>query len=132
MNRRPVLVAIVVAACLAVAIAAPAAGQSEPAVGFGDSQREVAQGDIATIDIQLQNTEASTLRIYSADQTYRATLRVRDGNGDGTVRVQFNTFRATSDTPESAFTTTDAADEANLLTTSIRTRKVHLNPVDTI
>jgi len=128
MNRRPVLVAIVVAACLAVAIAAPAAGQSEPAVGFGDSQREVAQGDIATIDVQIQNTEASTLRIYSADQTYRATLRVRDGNGDGTVRVQFNTFRATSDTPESAFTTADAADEANLLTTSHSNSEGTLEP----
>lgn len=118
MHTRPVLVAALVAACLAVAVAAPAAGQAGPAVGFGDTTSEVAQGDVATIEVQLRNTDAATLRIRAADQTYRATLRVRDRDGDGTVRVRFDTFRATGDEPATAFTAAGPDDEADLLADS--------------
>lgn len=118
MHTRPVLVAALVAACLAVAVAAPAAGQAGPAVGFGDTTTEVAQGDVATIEVQLQNTDAATLRIRAADQTYRATLRVRDRDGDGTVHVRFDTFRAAGDEPATAFSAADPDDEADLLADS--------------
>lgn len=118
MHTRPVLVAALVAACLAVAVAAPAAGQAGPAVGFGDTTSEVAQGDVATIEVQLRNTDAATLRVRAADQTYRATLRVRDRDGDGTVRVRFDTFRAAGDEPETAFTAAGPDDEADLLADS--------------
>jgi len=118
MTTRPALVVAVAAVCLLAAAAAPAAGQSEPAVGFGDTQRQVAQGDVATIEIQLRNTDAASLRILSSDRNYRATLRVRDRNDDGTVGVEFDTFRAAGDDPDAAFGTVDAADNASVVTAS--------------
>ncbi|MUW15851.1 hypothetical protein GJ633_15480, partial [Halorubrum sp. CBA1125] len=118
MNTRLALVAALTAACLVGAVAAPAAAQSGPAVGFGDYQTTVTQGDVATVDVQLRNTEAASLRVRSADQHYSATLRVRDGNGDGTVRVRLNTLRAAGDEPEPGFTPADDADEVELVSSS--------------
>lgn len=118
MNTRPALVAMV-AVLVMTAIAPGVTGQTEvTAVGFGDTQTEVAQGDIATINVQLQNTDTATLQIASADQEYTAVLRVDDQDGDGTVRVRFNTFRAASDVPEGAFETATAADDIDVLRAS--------------
>jgi len=100
--------------------ATPAAAQSGPAVGFGDGQTTVAQGDVATIDLQLRNTDRATLRIRSADQQYRATIRVSDGDGDGTVRVRANTFRAGLDAAD-RFTAAGDADTARLVSESSAT-----------
>ena len=100
--------------------ATPAAAQSGPAVGFGDGQTTVAQGDVATIDLQLRNTDQAVLRILSADQQYRATIRVSDGDGDGTVRVRANTFRAGLDAAD-RFTAAGDADTARLVSESSAT-----------
>lgn len=118
MNTRPALVAMV-AVFVITAIAPGVTGQTEAtAVGFGDTQAEVAQGDVATIKIQLQNTDTATLQIASADQEYTAVLRVNDRDGDGTVGVRFNTFRAASDVPEDAFETVNTADDVDTLRVS--------------
>ncbi len=117
MNTRPVLAVLMAAICLA-AVAAPAAGQTEPAVGFGDVRSEVAQGDVGTIELRLQNTDTATLQVLAADRDYYATLRVHDRNGDGTVTVRFDTFRAAGDDADAAFGTVDAGDEADVITTS--------------
>lgn len=118
MNTRPALIAMV-AVLVITAIAPGVTGQSEAtAVGFGDTQAEVAQGDVATISVQLQNTDTATLQIASADQEYTAVLRVDDRDGDGTVGVRFNTFRAASDVPEDALETATAADDVDVIRAS--------------
>ncbi|MFD1570536.1 hypothetical protein [Halorubrum laminariae] len=124
MHTRLALVAAVLLvglAGVAAPFAAPAAAQSGSAVGFGDSQTTVAQGDVATIDLQLRNTDQATLRIRSADRQYRATLRVVDGDGDGTVRVRANTFRGGDLDDADRFTAESDADTARLLSESSTT-----------
>ncbi|WP_230455363.1 hypothetical protein [Halorubrum sp. BV1] len=124
MHTRLALVAAVLLVGLggiAAPFAAPAAAQSGPAVGFGDGQTTVAQGDVATIDLQLRNTDQATLRIRSSDQQYRATLRVRDGDDDGTVRVRVNTFRGADGDAADRFTAEGDADAARLLSESSAT-----------
>ncbi|PHQ40529.1 hypothetical protein DJ69_00665 [Halorubrum persicum] len=103
---------------IAAPFAAPAAAQSGPAVGFGDAQTTVAQGDVATIDLQLRNTDQATLRIRSADQKYQATLRVRDGDNDGMIRVRANTFRGIDRSDAGQFTAQSDADEVRLIAES--------------
>ncbi|OYR53993.1 DUF7827 domain-containing protein [Halorubrum halodurans] len=117
MNTRPALVVLVVMVALIAPITTVTA-QSDIAVGFGDSQSTVTQGDVATIDLQLRNTEEADLRVRSSDRSFRATLRVRDGDNDGTVRVRFNTFRATSDDRGPTFVATDAADDVETISSS--------------
>jgi len=103
---------------IAAPVASPAAAQSGPAVGFGDAQTTVTQGDVATIDLQLRNTDQATLRIDSANQQYQATLRVHDGNDDGTVTVRANTFRGGNIDDAGRFTTKGDTDTIQLLTES--------------
>ncbi|WP_241686287.1 DUF7827 domain-containing protein [Halorubrum amylolyticum] len=118
MHTRLILVVtvfLVGLAGVAAPFAAPAAAQAGPAVGFGDSQTTVAQGDVATVDLQLRNTDQATLQIRSSDQRYRATLRVRDGDDDGTVRIHVNTFRGADGDAADRFTADGDADSVRLL-----------------
>ncbi|PAU84987.1 hypothetical protein CK500_05330 [Halorubrum salipaludis] len=103
---------------MAAPIAAPAAAQSGSAVGFSNAQTTVTQGDVATIDLQLRNTDQATLQIDSANQQYRATLRVRDDDGDGTVSVRANTVRGGTIDDADRFTAGSDADSVELLTES--------------
>ncbi|WP_228841087.1 hypothetical protein [Halorubrum sp. AJ67] len=121
MDTRLALVATVLLVGLGgigATIAAPAAAQSEPAVGFSDAQTTVTQGDVATIDLQLRNTDHATLRINSANQQYQAALRVRDGDGDGTVSVRSNTVRGGNIDDADRFTAGSDGDSVELLTES--------------
>ncbi|TKX74450.1 hypothetical protein EXE46_08705 [Halorubrum sp. GN11_10-6_MGM] len=121
MDTRLALVAAVLLVgfgAIAAPIAAPAAAQSGSAVGFSEAQTTVTQGDVATIELQLRNTDQATLQIDSANQQYRATLRVRDGNGDGTVSVRANTIRGGSIDDADRFTAGSDADTVDLLTES--------------
>lgn len=121
MNTRLALVAAIFLVALggiAAPIAAPAAAQSGPAVGFSDAQTAVTQGDVATIDLQLRNTDQATLQIDSASQQYQATLRVHDGDGDGTVSVRANTFRGGNIDDADRFTAGSDADTVQLLAES--------------
>ncbi len=121
MHTRLALVAAVLLVGLggiAAPIAAPAAAQSGSAVGFSDAQTTVTQGDVATIDLQLRNTDQATLRINSANQEYQAALRVRDGDGDGTVSVRANTIRGGTIDDSDRFTAGSDADSVELLTES--------------
>ncbi|MFC7323777.1 hypothetical protein ACFQMF_04185 [Halorubrum rutilum] len=117
MDTRLTLAAVLLVgvAGIAAPLAAPAAAQSEPAVGFGDARTTVAQGDVATIDLQLRNADRATLQINAASLPYRATLRVHDGDGDGTVQVRANTFHGEGVDGDERFTAAGDADEARLL-----------------
>ena len=114
-------IAFVITALLVSAVApfaAPVAAQSGSAVGFGDAETTAVQGDVATVELQLRNTEDTLLRVHSADRQYRATVDVVDGNGDGTVRVRFNTFRGPSSGATAEFSTVDTEDSAELIAES--------------
>lgn len=114
MNTRAI--AALLAICLTVSLVAAGgtAAQSDPAVGFGDAAVVGTQGDVVTVEVQLQNTETGQLRIRAADRSYRADVDVRDGNDDGTVRVQINTFRGVDTDTETDVEAAADADAATL------------------
>ncbi|WP_239641194.1 DUF7827 domain-containing protein [Halorubrum distributum] len=119
MNTR--IAAVVVTILLvsaATALAAPATAQSGPAVGFSDAETTTTQGDIATINLQLRDTDEALLRVHSADQQYRATVRAQDGDNDGTVSIRFNTFRGPGEGDTAEFTAVDGDDSADLIAES--------------
>ena len=118
MHTRIALVVAVLLIGVIASFAAPAAAQSESAIGFGDAETTTTQGDIATIELQLRNTDDALFQVRSADQQYRATVRVEDGDSDGTVRVRFNTFRGPNNDDTAEFTTVDDDDNAELIVES--------------
>jgi hypothetical protein len=86
-----------------------------PAVGFADGLTTDQRGDVTTITIRLVDTDHATLLIRAAQRDYSASLQVRDGNGDGTVQVRFNTFRGLERPDEPAFGAADDADSVTVL-----------------
>jgi len=73
--------------------------------GDGDIQFEedVVQdqvGDVADITLQMENTDEGTIVIGSSDQNYWLEANVEDGDNDGEVTVQFNSYTAGSGAPD--------------------------------
>ena len=118
MNTRAI--AALLAICLTVSLVAAGgtAAQSDPAVGFGDAAVVGTQGDVVTVEVQLQNTETGQLRIRAADRSYRGNVDVRDGDDDGTVRIQINTFRGVDTDDETDVEAAADADAATLVSES--------------
>ena len=84
--------------------------------GDGDIQFEedVVQdqvGDVADITLQMENTDEGTIVIGSSDQNYWIKANVEDGDDDGEVTVQFNTFAAGS--PNVSESTKISADDSD-------------------
>ncbi|WP_440989486.1 DUF7827 domain-containing protein [Haloarchaeobius baliensis] len=68
---------------------------SEPAtgtVGLGSNLYTDELGDVASITITLEDTSQGIVRFGSAADNYQANITVTDGNGDGEVVVNVNTF----------------------------------------
>ena len=117
MNTRTV--AALLAICLALSLAAGGtAAQSDPAVGFGDAEVVATQGDVVTVEIQLRNTETGQLRVRAADRSYRGNVDVRDGDDDGVVRVEIDTFRGVDGDEETDVEAAADADAATLVSES--------------
>ncbi|SEO89811.1 surface glycoprotein [Halorientalis persicus] len=53
-----------------------------------------AQGDFAVIPIQLEETDEAKVNVGFNDVNFNASFRVEDGNDDGVVTVEMNTFIA--------------------------------------
>ncbi len=100
---------------LSVLAGVGSAAPSTAAVGFTDGEVTDQRGDVATIQLQLVDTDDATLLIRAAERDYAANLRVHDGNGDGTVRVQFNTFRGLEQPGQPAFGTASDADHVTVM-----------------
>ena len=112
-TRRTVLAALLtISLCISLLPAGVTAQSS--AVGFGDAEVVAAQGDVATVELRLQNTDQAGLRVRAADQSYRADIDLEDGNGDGRVRVRLDTFRGVDDDPTVDVSAADPADSATL------------------
>ena len=116
MTTRRAVLAVFLAVCLSVSLLpAGVAGQSESAVGFGEATVVAAQGDVATVDLRVRNTESADLRVRAADQSYRADIEVRDGDGDGRIRVRLDTFRGFDADTTVDVSTANPADDAELV-----------------
>lgn len=70
---------------------------------------EVSTAGTARIPVSLGDADAATLRIGSEDVNYVTAATVRDGNGDGSVIVEFDASAAGTD--ERTFSVVDGADE---------------------
>lgn len=57
------------------------------------------EGDVAEFSIELENTDEARLEIGSKDVNYRLNLTVTDGNDDGNVTLQWNTYEAGNGNP---------------------------------
>ncbi|WP_077152278.1 DUF7827 domain-containing protein [Halorubrum tropicale] len=80
--------------CLAMPLSMSTAAQpqSAPAVGFDKAQTTVTQGDVATLGVQMRDTDEVTLTIQAPNQQYQSTLHAYDTDEDGSVTVQLNTL----------------------------------------
>lgn len=68
--------------------------------------------DIVSIPLDLDGTDTGELVIESDDGEYQSTVQVRDGNRDGSVTVEMNTFLAGwTENEADAFDTADEDDE---------------------
>ena len=112
-TRRTVLAALLTISLCVSLLPAGVTAQSS-AVGFDDAEVVAAQGDVATVELRLQNTDQAGLRVRAADQSYRADIDLEDGNGDGRVRVRLDTFRGVDDDPTVDVSAADPADSATL------------------
>ena len=114
MSTRRTAIAALLALSLCVSLLPAGVTAQSTAVGFGDAEVVAAQGDVATVELRLQNTDQAGLRIRASDQSYRADIDLEDGNGDGRVRVRLDTFRGVDDDPTVDVSAADPADSATL------------------
>jgi hypothetical protein len=112
------LASVVLSLCLLLSFGATGgvATSAESAVGFGSDTLVQEHGDVVTVPIELTNADSATVRIRSATQDYLAELDVTDGNGDGTVVLEFNTFHGVDRPGRPAFGTVAAADAVTVHT----------------
>ncbi|WP_276272921.1 DUF7282 domain-containing protein [Haloarcula litorea] len=67
----------------------------DASVSFRDSVYTEEVGDVAEIVVELENTDTATIQVgdYTNDN-YNITAEIEDGDGDGRVTVQFNSYTA--------------------------------------
>jgi PGF-CTERM protein len=70
---------------------------AEGTASFDKLITEERTGDIVTIPISLSNTETANVTVGSDDVNYEATVRITDGNSDGSVTLEWNTYLAKQD-----------------------------------
>ncbi|MFO7925244.1 BGTF surface domain-containing protein [Natronomonas sp.] len=82
---------------------------------LNESSTSVAQGDIAEITVNLDETDEGTVVIGVADEdNYQANISVVDDDEDGEVVVQFNTFTAGNNSSDANIVSAEGDDEATL------------------
>ena len=114
MSTRRTVLAALLAISLCVSLLPAGVTAQSSAVGFDDAEVVAAQGDVATVELRLQNTNRAGLRVRAADQSYRADIDLEDGDGDGRVRVRLDTLRGVDDDTTVDVSTADPADSATL------------------
>lgn len=82
-----------------------------PDAEFDSGKVEVTAGETVDITVALSKTDAAVVTIGSEQVNYIATVVTRDGNGDGTVTLRYNTSNAGHG---GAFSVADDADNATV------------------
>lgn len=70
------------------------------------------RGDIVEFTVELENTDTADVQIGDSDAGYEAVISVTDGNDDGEVTVQFNSYEAGNG--QVAFEAADSEDDVTL------------------
>lgn len=116
---RWVALAVISVGLIAILAAAPGvvlAQSEERPVSFAEGSITDERGDVVTIPVELrEDVNRANLRIKSTQRDYTAILRLRDGDGDGMVRVRFNTYSAVEGADPPAFGTVSAADSVSVV-----------------
>ncbi len=89
----------------------------------GDSEAEFASsvtsdqvGDVADITVELENTDTAAVTVGNIqDDGYQANLTVEDGNDDGEVTIQFNTYEAGNTTGSDLASAANSDDSVTVL-----------------
>lgn len=98
-------------ASTAVGIDGQTTTESDTRIAFGDGEMETERGGNVTIPVELEGTDTATLEIGREDVVnYALVVTVTDGNGDGSVVVEFDTDAAGED-DAAKVTTRDGADD---------------------
>lgn len=68
-----------------------ATNNATPEAWFADDRVVVEAGQVAAVDVRLNNTEEATVVVGSSASSHRIVVATTDGNGDGRVGVQIET-----------------------------------------
>jgi PGF-CTERM protein len=110
---------LVLAAVSPVAIAGAQSNQSsDAAVEFASPTVETAAGNDATMTIEFENTNRSTLVVGSEDVNFRVATTVVDADGDGEATVTLNTTLAGRTYPKTYLTASDGDELVNATQTT--------------
>jgi len=74
---------------------------------FAQSVTSEERGDVANVTVELANRDEATVNIGGEDVSYFAQVEIEDGNDDGEVTIEFNTFAPSS---SGSFTAADDDD----------------------
>ncbi|MBX0294635.1 BGTF surface domain-containing protein [Haloarcula nitratireducens] len=84
--------------------------------GFAQSVVEEQRGDVAEVTVQLENTDTALVQIGDeSDDGYYLTAEVEDGNDDGEVTVEFNSFLAGAVAGDDVVSPADSDDNVDAL-----------------
>ncbi|WP_276272196.1 DUF7282 domain-containing protein [Haloarcula litorea] len=84
----------------------------DASVSFNQSVVTEQQGDIVEVVVNLQNTDTATVQIGDyTDDNYNITGEVEDGDGDGQVTVEFNSYTAGAVSGDEVVSVADSDDE---------------------
>ncbi|MBV0924543.1 PGF-CTERM sorting domain-containing protein [Halomicroarcula limicola] len=80
--------------------------------GFAQSVVEENRGDVAEVTVQLENTDTALVQVGTEDDDgYFITAEVEDGNDDGEVTLEFNSYLAGAEPATDVVSVADDDDE---------------------
>ncbi|AWB28086.1 DUF7827 domain-containing protein [Halococcoides cellulosivorans] len=124
-GRRWALIALVACAVIGAGVAAtPAAADSTAEATTIESNETVValsavtvdRGDVASILVELDGTDTGYVTIGSEDvEGFRAIVKVEDGNSDGDVTIEANTYSLLNTSNDDRYWTADDADSVTFV-----------------
>lgn len=89
-------------------------------------------GDVATVNVSMDNTETGTVFVGSQDINYLVELNIEDGDDDGTVEFDVNSWKAwngnSGQVESGAYTAVDNDDSVSLVATHVEPETERIQP----
>lgn len=89
-------------------------------------------GDVATVNVSMDNTETGTVFVGSQDINYLVELNIEDGDDDGTVEFDVNSWKAwngnSGQVESGAYTAVDGDDSVSLVATHVEPETERIQP----